>query len=108
MVSASGSSASRMVMSMFLLRLGGSGRPGERLKLIPVPALRKTWRHIGGAMKRLAAYVFLTLVIATALYERHPAGQVNVVKELAPGVYFHQGDIEGKGHCNNGWVVFND
>jgi cyclase len=34
--------------------------------------------------------------------------QVNVVKEVAPNVYFHEGDISGKGHCNNGWVVFDD
>ena len=27
------------------------------------------------------------------------------VQEIAPGVYFHQGDIE-KGHCNQGWVMF--
>jgi cyclase len=59
-------------------------------------------------MKRLAAYVMLTFILAIALYQRHAAGQVNVVKELAPGVYFHEGDIAGKGHCNNGWVVFND
>ena len=59
-------------------------------------------------MKRLAAYVISTFILATAVYQRHAAGQVNVVKELAPGVYFHEGDIAGKGHCNNGWVVFND
>ena len=59
-------------------------------------------------MKRLAAYVILTFILTIALYQRHAAGQVNVAKELAPGVYFHQGDIDGKGHCNNGWVVFND
>jgi cyclase len=34
--------------------------------------------------------------------------QVGEVKKLAPDVYFHQGDIDGKGHCNNGWVVFED
>ncbi len=34
--------------------------------------------------------------------------QVNEVRTLAPGVYFHEGDIKGKGHCNNGWVVFQD
>ena len=59
-------------------------------------------------MKRLAAYVILTFILTIALHQRHAAGQVNVVKELAPGVYFHQGDIDSKGHCNNGWVVFND
>jgi glyoxylase-like metal-dependent hydrolase (beta-lactamase superfamily II) len=35
-------------------------------------------------------------------------GQINKVDPLAPGVYFHQGDIDGAGHCNNGWVVFKD
>jgi cyclase len=34
--------------------------------------------------------------------------QVGEVKKVAPDVYFHQGDIDGKGHCNNGWVVFED
>lgn len=33
---------------------------------------------------------------------------VNQVEEVAPGVYFHEGDLKGKGHCNNGWVVFDD
>ena len=27
---------------------------------------------------------------------------------VAPGVYFHEGDIGRKGHCNNGWIVFKD
>ncbi len=34
--------------------------------------------------------------------------QVGEVRKLAPDVYFHEGDIKGKGHCNNGWVVFED
>ena len=34
--------------------------------------------------------------------------QVGEVRKVAPDVYFHQGDIEGKGHCNNGWVIFED
>ena len=33
--------------------------------------------------------------------------QVGKVQEVAPGVYFHQGDIS-KGHCNQGWIVFRD
>jgi cyclase len=59
-------------------------------------------------MKRLAAYVVTTLAILGLLQQRQAASQVNTVKELAPGVYFHQGDIDGKGHCNNGWVIFDD
>lgn len=36
------------------------------------------------------------------------ADAVNVVDPVAPGVYFHQGDIEHQGHCNNGWIIFKD
>jgi glyoxylase-like metal-dependent hydrolase (beta-lactamase superfamily II) len=34
--------------------------------------------------------------------------QINVVQEIAPGVYFHEGDLTNHGHCNNGWVIFKD
>jgi len=34
--------------------------------------------------------------------------QVNQVQTIAPDVYFHEGDIKGHGHCNNGWVIFED
>jgi len=33
---------------------------------------------------------------------------VNEVVKLSPGVYFHEGDLKGHGHCNNGWIVFED
>lgn len=33
---------------------------------------------------------------------------VNKVDPVSSGVYFHQGDIEHNGHCNNGWIVFRD
>ena len=59
-------------------------------------------------MRRLAAYVLTTCALIFALTQREAATQVNTVKELAPGVYFHEGDITGKGHCNNGWVIFDD
>jgi len=59
-------------------------------------------------MTRLAVYVLTTCVLIGLLQQRHIAGQINTVKELAPGVYFHEGDLRGKGHCNNGWVIFQD
>ena len=59
-------------------------------------------------MKRLTVYVLTTLVVVAFLFGRQTAGQINTVKELAPGVYFHEGDLRGKGHCNNGWVIFED
>lgn len=34
--------------------------------------------------------------------------EINKPVQLANGVYFHQGDIEHQGHCNNGWVIFKD
>jgi len=44
----------------------------------------------------------LVLVAAPARAE------VNKAEQIAPGVYFHEGDIKGHGHCNNGWIVFED
>src|SRR5213594_1553500 len=34
--------------------------------------------------------------------------QVNGVTNVAPNVYFHEGDLKGHSHCNNGWIVFED
>jgi glyoxylase-like metal-dependent hydrolase (beta-lactamase superfamily II) len=34
--------------------------------------------------------------------------EVNKVEQISPDVYFHEGDIKGQGHCNNGWIVFED
>lgn len=59
-------------------------------------------------MKRLVLYVLTTIVMLGFVYQRRADTQVNTVKELAPGVFFHEGDINGRGHCNNGWVVFDD
>jgi len=45
------------------------------------------------------------LSIAAAIPGR---AEVNKVEKVADHVYFHEGDIGRKGHCNNGWVVFDD
>jgi cyclase len=44
----------------------------------------------------------------TQAQEAVASDPVNKVDPIAPGVYFHQGDIKGQGHCNNGWIVFKD
>ena len=59
-------------------------------------------------MKRLTVYVLTTCVLIGFLYQRDVASQIGAVKELAPGVDLHEGDLRGKGHCNNGWVIFDD
>ena len=35
-------------------------------------------------------------------------GEINIPIPVATDVYFHQGDIEHQGHCNNGWIIFKD
>jgi glyoxylase-like metal-dependent hydrolase (beta-lactamase superfamily II) len=52
--------------------------------------------------------VLTALLFIGVAYQRHVETQIGAVKELAPGVYFHEGDLRGKGHCNNGWVIFDD
>jgi cyclase len=59
-------------------------------------------------MKRVAVYVLTIGVLIGLLLQRDIASQIDTVKELASGVYFHEGDLRGKGHCNNGWVIFDD
>jgi cyclase len=59
-------------------------------------------------MKRLVIYLLTIAFVVGFLYQRQVDSQINTVKELAPGVYFHEGDLRGKGYCNNGWVIFED
>jgi cyclase len=40
--------------------------------------------------------------------EQGADSEVDKAVQLSNGVYFHQGDIEHHGHCNNGWVIFKD
>jgi glyoxylase-like metal-dependent hydrolase (beta-lactamase superfamily II) len=48
----------------------------------------------------------LTLALGPATTTAN--AEVNKPQEVAPGVWFHEGDIGRKGHCNNGWIVFQD
>ena len=47
-------------------------------------------------------------LLTLALSSRFASAEVNVVEPVAPQVYFHEGEITGKGHCNNGWIIFED
>jgi cyclase len=60
-------------------------------------------------MRRIGFGVGVCLITCTALLTS-PAAQTSTVgraQQLAPDVYFYEGDIT-KGHCNNGWVVLED
>jgi len=58
-------------------------------------------------MRRIALLVLITGALVATWFQQ-PATQVNTVRELAPGVFFHEGDLRGSGHCNTGWVIFDD
>ena len=34
--------------------------------------------------------------------------EVNKAEQIAPDVYSHEGDIKSSGHCNNGWISFEE
>lgn len=51
---------------------------------------------------------FLSLFILTLLTAAPLSAAVNEVTNLAPAVFFHEGDLQGHGHCNNGWIVLDD
>ena len=60
-------------------------------------------------MRWLAVVFAMALIVAGVAVLRRPAqSDVGRVEQLAPGVYFLEGDLQGKGHCNNGWVEFED
>jgi cyclase len=45
---------------------------------------------------------------ALLLWLKPAASEINQVTEVSPGVFFHEGDLHGHGHCNNAWIVFED
>ena len=49
--------------------------------------------------------LFIPALISSTVLSR---AEVNKAEQIAPDVYFHEGDIQGHGHCNNGWIVFED
>lgn len=55
--------------------------------------------------KNLIPFIVLSALAASSLSS---SAEVNKVETVAPDVYFHEGDLEAKGHCNNGWIIFED
>src|SRR5689334_24706374 len=59
-------------------------------------------------MKPPGVPILIATVLTSLSCVQPILAEVNQVEKLAPGVYFHEGDLKGSGHCNNGWVVFED
>lgn len=53
-------------------------------------------------------FQLLASILGTSLFALPVAAEVNKVEQIAPDVYFHEGDLKNQGHCNNGWIVFED
>ena len=50
---------------------------------------------------------FISLLLASlATIPVH--AEVGTPQELSPGVWFHEGDLARRSHCNNGWIIFQD
>lgn len=50
----------------------------------------------------------LVLLLTASLIALRAHAEIGVVQVVAPNVYFHEGDVSKKGHCNNGWIVLED
>jgi len=48
------------------------------------------------------------VALAAAMLAAAVHAEVGKPQEVAPGVWFHEGDIARRGHCNNGWILFRD
>lgn len=57
------------------------------------------------ALKQLFPLLFVGALTAIPLPTR---AEINKVETVAPDVFFHEGDLAAKGHCNNGWIIFED
>ncbi len=52
--------------------------------------------------------VLFLLFLSWGIFALRATAQVGAVQQIAPGVYFREGDLEHKGHCNNAWIIFED
>src|SRR5580765_381133 len=65
-------------------------------------------RQLSPALRFGVAVAAGLVWIGTETNAAEGESRINQVQTIAPDVYFHEGDIKGHGHCNNGWVVFED
>lgn len=59
-------------------------------------------------IKRLLPLTAFAFAIAAVFVTARIQAQPDTIKQIAPGVWFRQGDIDGKGHCNNVIIEMKD
>jgi cyclase len=57
--------------------------------------------------RKRVAFGSFVVVCAAIVTVTAQSPTVEKIQQLAPDVYFYEGDIS-KGHCNNGWIIFED
>jgi hypothetical protein len=57
--------------------------------------------------RKRVAFVSFVVVCAAIVTIAAQSPTVGKIQQLAPDVYFYEGDIS-KGHCNNAWIIFED
>src|ERR1051325_5079647 len=55
-----------------------------------------------------SALLYCSLSLALILLIGTVFAEVNKPEKVAGNVYFHEGDLIKSGHCNNGWIIFDD
>src|ERR1044071_5263140 len=60
------------------------------------------------AMNSPKSLTWFLSIAAICLAPGRSTAEVNKAEAIAPDIYFHEGDLTGHGHCNNGWIFFED
>ncbi|MCS7024077.1 MAG: MBL fold metallo-hydrolase [Bryobacteraceae bacterium] len=60
------------------------------------------------AGKRTALFVTFFALITLGFFRTQSEARVESMEEVAPGVWFREGDLKGKGHCNNVVIEMKD
>src|SRR5262249_53969424 len=59
-------------------------------------------------MNRFLLAISFGALAAITLFRNHGDAQPNTVKQIVPGVWFREGDLDKEGHCNNVIIEMKD
>jgi len=70
----------------------------------------RRWRGcVETSLMKLPLSAILSAIVAASLLPAFTCvAEVNELTKLAPEIHFHEGDLKAHGHCNNGWIIFED
>lgn len=59
-------------------------------------------------MKSPTLFPAIAIAALLGLAASSARAEVNEVQKVADDIYFHEGELKPSGHCNNGWIIFED